>query len=100
MRVMILTSLVITIILAFSATDAEEGDDVQVHFHLAPGEPGEEEEEARKEDSADYNNDGKNLSPHFISSKMVLNIKSSLMTVKVCLDASLEVTKVHSLTNH
>ena len=56
MRVLILTSLV-TIILAFSATDAEEGDDVHVHFHLAPGdggEPGEEEQEAKKEDGADY----------------------------------------------
>ena len=61
MRVLILTSLVVTIILAFSATDAEEGDDVHVHFHLAPGdgEPEEEEEEAKKEDGADYNSGGR-----------------------------------------
>jgi len=57
MRFLILTSVVVTIILAFSATDAEEGDDVHVHFHLAPGDgkPGEEEQEAKKEDGADYN---------------------------------------------
>ena len=71
MRVLILTSVVVTIILAFSATDAEEGDDVHVHFHLAPGDDGEpgEEQEAKKEDGADYNSDGRNLSPHFSSSK-------------------------------
>ena len=72
MRVLILTSLVVTIILAFSATDAEEGDDVHVHFHLAtgePGKPGGEEQVAKKEDGADYNSDGRNLSPHFSSSK-------------------------------
>ena len=71
MRVLILTSLVVTIILAFSATDAEEGDDFHVHFHLTPGDgkPGEEEQEAKKEDGADYNSDGRNLSPHFSSSK-------------------------------
>ena len=71
MRFLILTPVVVTIILAFSATDAEGGDDVHVHFHLATGdgEPGEEEQEAKKEDGADYNSDGRNLSPHFSSSK-------------------------------
>jgi len=55
MRVLILTSLVVAIILAFSTTDAETYDDVHIHFHLTPddGEP-EEQKETKKEDGADY----------------------------------------------
>ena len=60
MRVLILTSLIVTIILAFHTTDAEE-DDISLHFHLTPGdgEPEEEEESAKKEDGADYIGNGR-----------------------------------------
>ena len=56
MRVLLLTLLVVTIILAHCTTYAEEDDDVHIHFHLTPGdgELKEDEEETKKEDGADY----------------------------------------------
>ena len=57
MRVLILTSLIVTVILAFYTTDAEE-DDISLHFHLTPGDDG-QPESAKKEDGADYIGNGR-----------------------------------------
>jgi len=52
MRVLILTSLIVTVILAFYTTDAKKND-ISLHFHLTPGDDG-QPESAKKEDGADY----------------------------------------------
>ena len=77
MRVLILSQLVTTIILVFSTTNAEEDDDVHLYVLLPPvdGEPEEQEEETRKENGL---------------------LKSFLMDIKLCLDASILVTKAHT----
>ena len=57
MRVLILTSLIVTVILAFYTTDAKKND-ISLHFHLTPGDDG-QPESAKKEDGADYIGNGR-----------------------------------------
>merc|ERR1719187_2672817 len=58
MRVLILTSLVVTVILTFSTANAEEDNDIHIHFHLTPGD-GKPEEDRAKKDGADYIDGGR-----------------------------------------